>query len=247
MSLSSGPPNPAVGRVTGADLLLLMIIGLGSMRYLGPLFFSAVGSGSEIPSQPLVALFLLLHSVLLLVALRQIVLLRHGLTLRDLGLGPFEARWLRTGIFVGMGCLPVVAIITLTLQNAMETPKANPQIDALMGSAPSPLGLMILLPVGAFVVPLLEEVLFRGLFFRWLIPQVGSGWAVVISSAVFAVLHGVPHLIPAVAALAAILALTYARTGSLWPAIVAHGFFNAVNLILVYLVISAGDMPAAGP
>ena len=64
--------------------------------------------------------------------------------------------------------------------------------------------------------------------------------AAVLSGLIFATLHGVPMLIPALTAIGTALALLYHRCGSLWPVILAHGAFNSIMVIGLYAALAAG-------
>lgn len=77
--------------------------------------------------------------------------------------------------------------------------------------------------------PLAEEILFRGVLFGGLVRRLGLLPAALVSSAVFAVIHGyalVPSFI--IAAYGCIFCFAYARTGSLIPSMIAHGLINLV-------------------
>jgi membrane protease YdiL (CAAX protease family) len=247
--LPPGGPSQRLARVDAADLLLLFIIGLAAMRFLGPVFFSLFAdtrTAAEQPSPPVTMAFIAFHSIILLAVLNLLILKRHHLSWRDLGLGPLDGRLIRRGIFGGFLCLPLVAITNLFVQSTKPEPLENPQIEALMGSGGvDPWMLIVLIPVGGMLVPFVEELLFRGLLFRWLGTRMKIPWAVTISSLVFALLHGIPHFIPAITVLGAVLALLVQRSQSLWPAIVAHGTFNSVMIVMIYSLLSAGvEMPA---
>lgn len=87
------------------------------------------------------------------------------------------------------------------------------------------------------VVPLLEEILFRG----WLLSGIresvvdavgepgASVVAVLVSTAVFMGVHPQFTWLP-IAVMGLILAVLYARTRSLWPGVVFHALHNAVTL-----------------
>jgi uncharacterized protein len=81
---------------------------------------------------------------------------------------------------------------------------------------------------------------FRGLLFGWLWARFGLGLGTVASALAFAFAHGIPALAPALAVQGVALAWLYARSDSLWPAVVMHGTFNGLMSILLYLAIAAG-------
>jgi membrane protease YdiL (CAAX protease family) len=103
----------------------------------------------------------------------------------------------------------------------------------------------LVLPVSLFV-GLYEEVLFRGFLLGRL--RALSGGALVpvaVTTALFGILH-FPQGVAGVAQTAAIglvLALVVVRTGTLWPAILAHATIDTVSLTLTLLLaerLSAG-------
>jgi len=100
-----------------------------------------------------------------------------------------------------------------------------------LGSS-TPLGLRLpLVLVVVSVGPLAEELLFRGVLLSALLQRWHPGWAVAVSALAFALIH-LPGLqyqwyaLPALALLALVLAWLRLRSGSIWPAVVAHGVNN---------------------
>jgi membrane protease YdiL (CAAX protease family) len=92
-------------------------------------------------------------------------------------------------------------------------------------------GLLVVGSVAA-LVPAIEELLFRGLFLFGLQRRYGSGFALLVSSSFFGIVHGAP--VPAVYATVAgimfgVLALA---TRSVWPGIAVHAAINAVPILL---------------
>lgn len=106
--------------------------------------------------------------------------------------------------------------------------------------------LALRLPMALVVVslgPLVEELLFRGALLSALLRRMHTGWAVAISSLLFACVH-LPDLgflwyaVPNLALLAAVLAWLRLRSGSLWPAVVAHGVNNLLAVTAWFVVSS---------
>lgn len=91
----------------------------------------------------------------------------------------------------------------------------------------------LLIVVSAVVLaPIAEELLFRGLIQSMLRRYLASPWlAVVLTSMLFAGMHmGQPKDAPALAALGVALGYNYERTGRLYPPMLMHALFNAVNM-----------------
>lgn len=92
------------------------------------------------------------------------------------------------------------------------------------------------------VFPLAEEILFRGILYRWLRGRLGIAGAAGLSAIAFAALHSIPELIPAIAVLGVILALLYELSGSLWTSVLAHAVYNSINVLLLYVLLGT-DVP----
>lgn len=107
----------------------------------------------------------------------------------------------------------------------------------------TPMMLRIALVVVVTTVgPLVEETLFRGVLFSALWQKWGGGWAVLLSSLVFALIHlpglqfqwfGVPDLL----LLALILAGLRLRSRSIWPPMLAHGINNALAVVAWFVTV----------
>jgi len=102
------------------------------------------------------------------------------------------------------------------------------------------LSLLLLFAVG--VAPFVEELLFRGLLFRWLAARFGVGAGILFSSLLFGAVHlefsGDGLLFGAlgpVAALGAVSAWLLHRNGNLWACIGLHATFNLAQLSMLLL------------
>ena len=90
-----------------------------------------------------------------------------------------------------------------------------------------------------------EEMAYRGYVLGLLVPLLGTGGAVVVSSAVFGVLHAYQGVLglARTATAGALMAGGFILSGSLWPPVLAHILFDVlVGLVLAdYLVPPASD------
>jgi membrane protease YdiL (CAAX protease family) len=108
-----------------------------------------------------------------------------------------------------------------------------PQHEGLRIVTESPaLPLRVLIVLLAVVVaPVLEEMLFRGLFQTMVRSYTENPWlAIIIASAIFASVHQDVSHWPALFALAMGLGYSYERSGSLTRPIVMHAIFNAIAI-----------------
>ncbi len=243
MSDGAAPtPLPRALPVCGTDLLLILIVALGSVRLLaGGLVALAAAPLGDGPALPLVLGVLLFQTLVTLGAVRFLVLRKYRLRWADLGLRPSPSKWYLWGL-----ALAVLLLLVVILINGILIPQLagedfhNPQLYAVAPNGFSWPALLSMLVMAGFVAPFGEELVFRGLLFPWLRGRFGVATAAVLSGLVFAILHGVAILIPALTAIGTALALLYHRCGSLWPVILAHGVFNAIMVILLYAALAAG-------
>ncbi len=97
----------------------------------------------------------------------------------------------------------------------------------------SQLSVRVLIVITAVVVvPVFEEMLFRGLFQSWLRSLMAKPWpAILICSAMFAVTHADAAHWPALLALSMSMGYAYEKSGSLFRPIFIHSLFNAASII----------------
>lgn len=92
--------------------------------------------------------------------------------------------------------------------------------------------------VVVIVAPLLEEMVFRGFLLSALSRRMGPAGAVVLSAALFGLLHTADHPFYAgpIFVLGLLLGWLYLRTGRLWVAVGCHGAHNALALVTAWLL-----------
>ncbi|OJU13318.1 MAG: hypothetical protein BGN88_09230 [Clostridiales bacterium 43-6] len=94
-------------------------------------------------------------------------------------------------------------------------------------------GLLFLLLTGAVAPAILEEFAFRGVILNAL-KKFGDWPAILISSGLFAMVHGNFVQIPFAFFAGIGLSLCYLRTKSIWPGVLVHFINNALSFILLY-------------
>jgi membrane protease YdiL (CAAX protease family) len=241
--------SPGPGRLAATDLLLVVILTLLPVRLLGPLLDvvrsapDPMASGEAISGGQLMllnALGIALQSALLIAVVWLFIVRRRGVSWQALGLVPTTSIWVRRGMTYAALAIPLVAVVNLMVQTLLGGPMENPQVDILAPAGFSWSGYVSVLILAGGLAPLVEELAFRGLFYGWLRARLGVAPSCIVSAGAFAVLHGIPTLAPALFVIGLMLAAIYERSGSLWPAIVLHGTFNAVMTTLLYTALAAG-------
>ncbi len=145
--------------------------------------------------------------------------------------------------------LPAMAIVTLSTHLVMHasgmTPGPQDILIAFSARGASPWLRALLGVTAVLTAPLAEELLFRGVLLPGLLRHWRAPVAIVVSSVLFAALHG--HLTAFAPLIAASVAfsLCYAATGSIWAPILMHTLFNAASLLLLTLsqLVNASPVP----
>ncbi|MDJ0942113.1 MAG: type II CAAX endopeptidase family protein [Kiloniellales bacterium] len=204
--------------------------------FLGESLRAHIG-GNEVGQQLFLVGMLALHYLGLLAVIHIVVFRRRALSWQDLGLRPAAPEWYRRTLWVTLLTFALALVLMILVQRLVGRTFDNPQEAILAAEGLSPASFLGLLLVAAGLGPLVEELLFRGLLYAWLRRHLGVLISASISAALFASVHAIPWLMPSLFAIGVVLALLYERSGSLWPAIVVHGAYNAINLVLLALTI----------
>lgn len=126
------------------------------------------------------------------------------------------------------------ALAPLAQANTLEALHRQAQFE--------PLGILVIaLALGPAIG---EEVVFRGLIGPGLVRRWGVLLGVLLTSTLFAGVHGFPPHAVATFPLALFLHYTYLKTGSLWTPIALHFFNNALSVVLFKLP-EAQQFPAS--
>ncbi len=150
-------------------------------------------------------------------------------TRRALGLNPFRWRWVGIAFGFIIGVLILSVLLEPLLHGGREQGLSPDEWQPEHARAFLLNGVLV-----STVVPFAEELFFRGLGVRAL-QFFGGMSAVVITGLVFGFSHGVLGALPPLVLFGFALGWVRLRSGSVWPGVLAHGFFNAVGILVVYL------------
>lgn len=156
-------------------------------------------------------------------ALRARVPLRDALALR-------RPPWGRT---LGFGALLYLVAVgvnglywtVLRLVFDIDPERVSP---VMRMSQQSPLLVYVLVPVLVLVAPFVEEMVFRGVVLSALAEKTSTWWALLVSSALFGIVHLDPVMVFPTAVLGLAMGVLFVETRSLWSAVAMHGFINGI-------------------
>ena len=161
---------------------------------------------------------------------------RHTqLALQALGFRRFNASvvfsWIVLLLLVILAANFLYSYLIQTFHLPLQT---NDQL-LLMYSKNAPLTTYATLLVAVLVAPVCEEVFFRGFVFPGLLGGMPVGWAIVLSSLIFAVAHADPGSFIVLFIIGLALAFLRWRTKSIWPCILLHALNNGVAALAIVL------------
>lgn len=150
---------------------------------------------------------------------------------------PFRSALCGLGLFLGafIIILGVGWLMSRLLQgsNAQNNPMFQ-ILDAAGGSAQ----VLALLALVAFLGPLFEEILFRGVIYTSMRQVMSAPLAIVLNGLLFSAVHGDLNTLVPLASLGMLLAYGFERTRSLATSTVCHCLWNAQTFIFVLLLFS---------
>jgi membrane protease YdiL (CAAX protease family) len=224
-----GPP------LQGRDVLRAFLIGIG-LFMLGEIVLRQIAAGITTGAERLNYLiaFYALWTFAWLGAIWLVFVRLRGLSFADLGYVVPDPRWAARGIGFGFAALPLAYMIAIVMRPVLGTDGGANVRQLLGGKDLTVFHAATMLLYGGFLVPITEELLFRGLVFRWLRQRMDFWAAALISAAIFGVAHVRPDQILLTAILAVPMAWLYERSRSLAPAILMHQTYNSLGLMMQF-------------
>lgn len=149
------------------------------------------------------------------------------------GVRSTSRRWLLIGIAAGVVAflLKGAAVMAFT---ALTDISSNPQGVYAAGGSGGAVSLLIATLLIGVVVPIGEELLFRGVVTTALL-RYGPLVGVVGGALLFALLHGISIVFPAAVVAGLVTGEVYRRSGSVWPAVVVHVVYNLPTIPVMVL------------
>lgn len=222
LRLSSAPSRGAIAAwlAIAALLIALGFVGTSSSEVDRDILYDyAFASGSVV-----------IYGILVGVALT--IASRLGPPLEAAGLKRFEWRW----VAVAVGLILLVLILGQALEPLLHAgDKQGLEPEAWRPDRATAFALNAV--VASTVVPFAEELFFRGVGVRAFLPFGGVG-AIAITALAFGLGHGLLVALPVLVPFGLALGWVRLRADSVWPGMLAHGFYNGSALLVVYFQLS---------
>lgn len=152
-----------------------------------------------------------------------------------------EIQWFLIAIVASLFLIPiraaVGAIIELAIHGSLESLEMRREL-LFAGAEPTILHFLISLLIIAVVVPISEELFFRGLLYRWFQLRFSFWPAVLLSSLIFGLAHYDSLAVVISSFVLGIAnAIAMERTKSIWVPILMHAVTNGAAVILLYFIL----------
>jgi uncharacterized protein len=227
--------------------LLLILLGVGVIFFLGFFLLASwlgiteLGPGETL--QPTIEQSLALaglETVALILAVYFLGMRRRGISWKGVGLRSLSWRWVAIVTVITLIAIPATGLLTILVLLALGLPLDNPQIEFLIPEGFGWLSAAGMLLLGGVTAPFAEELLFRGVLYPLLRNRWGLWPGVLVSSLIFAVVHGDIAVGVSAFVLGIILALVYEYSRSLWSAVLVHVLNNGLKILLLYILVALG-------
>jgi hypothetical protein len=167
-------------------------------------------------------------------------LYRRKFSWSSVGFNTISSRWLFRASVAAMAAIPIAGATAAVVQMILNRPVESPQLDFILPKDFSWLGAAGMFIAAGFLVPLAEELFFRGLIYTWMRQSLSVWIAIPLNALVFGLVHGEISVTVATGLLGIVLAWFYERSKSLWAPILIHALVNSVQLGFIYVMVAIG-------
>ena len=147
------------------------------------------------------------------------------------------------GLFVFMAAFPVVFLVsyiwmlflTYLKSRGYDVSAEQQDIVCLFTQAESAVSFIALWFMATVMAPVAEELLFRGVIYRFFKGRCSTAIAMLISAMLFSLVHLNVASFPSLVVIGIFLCIAYELSGNLEVSIVFHSIFNLNSIFLIYL------------
>ncbi|WP_404453740.1 lysostaphin resistance A-like protein [Oceanobacillus kapialis] len=152
----------------------------------------------------------------------------------EVGLQPFRKQYWKSIINWTL-CLIVMSVAIVIIMDYINMGTDNAKTRSLKQDL-NWINFLIGFVSAAIISPLYEEILYRGFLYKWFRIKWGVVPGLCLSSIIFTLVH-IPtyNTLPVNFVSGLIFAWTYEKTNSIIPAIIIHGTFNGIAVILTVI------------
>ncbi|MCE7792952.1 CPBP family intramembrane metalloprotease [Salipaludibacillus sp. CUR1] len=169
-----------------------------------------------------------------MLALYLVALRPQRLSWKAVGIRPFHSGYWK---WIGIWTLLLIgaSVIVLFMMERFNIGWENEKTEALHANM-TWISFLFAFVSAAIISPVYEEIFYRGFLYKWFRSKWGGAAGIVSSSTIFTLVH-IPtyNTLPVNFISGIIFAWTYEKTNSVFPAMIIHGIFNGLAVILTAL------------
>jgi len=158
----------------------------------------------------------------------------NKISLSSIGIDEFRFRWIFLAILLSLLVITIGGFLSSSLANFLGKEAGNLNTEDLLSDSLW-LNVLYLKIFGAILIPIVEELYFRGVLFRYFRQNNAFLKAALWSSTIFALLHISPVIMPFAFVLGFTSAWIYNKTNSLLPSFMLHIAVNSFAINLLFL------------
>ncbi len=237
------PDNPfATSPWSGRRLLLMsaaIILGvvIGATILVALLMPESLTGATPKPTTPYMVAMLGMQAAVMFACIYLIGVGGQAIGWRDFGIQSTSWGWVWKALGLTVLLRIVVAGMAVVM---MQIGIVSQQPQAIAPDGFSWFGATGMIVLAGIVVPIAEELFFRGMLYRWMRSRWSVWLASVVSSLLFAIVHIELATALPVFVLGMVLALVYEHSRSLWTSILIHCVNNLIAIGLLYALLAAG-------
>lgn len=227
------PPRPA----PWLDLVLYLVLGFGLFFPLGYALRGVLRQDSLLRTAILFLLNILVFNGVVL----GVGVLRGRLSLAEIGFWPprLPWNWISLAVVITIILLPFRAVlgllIQLVLHGSLQGLVNAQRMQLLTPSGPLLPNFLVSIVLGGILIPISEELFFRGALFTWFRRRYALWVAVLASALLFGLAHfDTAAVVGASFVIGLLNAYLFERTRSIWVPITVHVVNNSLGFLLLY-------------
>jgi len=248
-----GSANQSPGRLVSKPLSFLDIAltcGVAATIALVGIFLLYVAAtlnpeGRENSANVQIAVFLLLEPVAIFGAVFGVLIYRRGFSWADLGVRPVKGKWVLPAILAAFGSLFAAGAISQITERYYSTPMMDQYMAELVPGGITWQRAVALVATIGIMVPVAEELLFRGVLYNWLRQRLSVLPCTLISAALFALAHANRQMVIQIFIVGVVLALIYEKSRSVLISGLTHMTVNTFSLAVIFYYAGAAPGVAA--
>jgi membrane protease YdiL (CAAX protease family) len=222
------------------DLLLYLAVGMGLFLVI------SVALGSLLTQVSIVTTTVAyLVNIVVFIGTVYLVGVRRGrLSWEEIGFWPprLPASWIRVAALAALALIPIRVVLGLLAQllagGSLENLAEAPRMEILNPGGSLLLNFLVSFFLGGLLVPVAEELYFRGAIFTWFRRRYALWTAVIASTLLFALGHAdLLAVVVTSAVIGVVNALLFERSRSIWVPITVHMVNNSLAFLSLYVLL----------